>query len=148
MLPEWKLLWRPASETRDTDLLKQGAINCTTPPTVEHRESPEQMRESTKSHDPSGKEKEGVPALHQCRMHSSATIMTTKPSVSLRHHCAHQRWQLTQICILFFTFIKSRVVSKMITTQNSWKMRLLALQELCHCDRINLKVASFTHLSS
>lgn len=49
---------------------------------------------------------------------------------------------------MYFFFLPSRVVSKMITTQNSWKMRFLAWQELCHGDRINLKVASFTHFSS
>lgn len=35
----------------------------------------------------------------------------------------------------------------MITTQNSWKMHFQAWQELCHGDHINLKAASFTHLS-
>lgn len=98
------------------------------------------MRESTKSQDPSGKRREcastapAQDALSWRRSPACHCGITSHTNAGNYHRFSD-------------AFFSPRVVSKTIMTQTSWKTHFLAWQELCHGDRIHLKVVSFSCFS-
>lgn len=116
-LREWKLLrrcaWQSVSATAH---MRPGTLICwnraqLTVPLLPLWSAVSHQRRCERAQNPmipQEKKKGSVPALHQRRIHGSATIMRTEPSVSLRHHLADQRWELTQISTCIFLFFQVR----------------------------------------